>query len=236
MVNDPLITARIVKFLPISNEIVKTPIIVLTAQTYAKNIYLPLTLETIVRQPGVTPKNVIVFYDAINCPTIGIMTELFNFMSNDLPDFGTNLNEVLTTTELLFPDAKAFILIDINTLLAPDFIPYMGQLMPFLLINGSEIEAISAWNDNGFESVSNDTGVVYRVNSTHYRPRFAAMFRRGFRFDLNSNLWSFTDYSIEKNTIIPDVSRVLYLNSESAQNEIQNFAFDFMQQKRSINM
>ena len=217
----------------------KTPIIVLTAQTYAQNIYLPLTLETIVRQPGITPTNVIVFYDSANCPTIAFLAEIFNFMSNDLSDFGTNLDEVLRTTELLFPDTKAFILIDVNTLLAPDFIPFMGQLMPYLLTAGSDLEAISAWNDNGFQSVSNDSAVVYRVNSSHYRPRFAAMFKRGFAFNLSSNfLWSFTDYSIDNNVIIPDVSRVLYLSHESsaAPNEIQEFHFDFMQQKRSINM
>lgn len=217
----------------------KTPIIVLTDQTYAQNIYLPLTLETIIRQPGVTPRNVVVFYNSANCPTIAFLAEIFNFMSNDLSDSGTDLDEVLRTTELLFPDAKAFILIDVNTLLSPDFIPFMGQLMPFLLSEGSGIGAISAWNDNGFKTVSTDSGVVYPVNSKHYRPRFAAMFKRGFAFNLSSNtLWSFTDYSIDNNVIIPDVSRVLYLNHESntAPNEIQEFAVDFMQQKRSINM
>lgn len=216
-----------------------TPIIVLTAHSYADNIYLPLTLETIVRQPGISPRNVVVFYNAIECPTIAVLAEIFDFMSNDLSDVGTDLDEVLRTTELLFPDSKAFILIDVNILLAPDFIPFMGQLLPFLLTNQSDIEAISAWNDNGFTNVSNDGEIIYKAIARHYRPRFAAMFRRGFNFNITSNfLWSFKDYPIDNNVIIPDVSRVLYLNhqSMSAHNEVQEFALDFMQQKRSINV
>ncbi|XP_054163875.1 protein O-linked-mannose beta-1,2-N-acetylglucosaminyltransferase 1-like, partial [Oppia nitens] len=192
VVNDPLTPARILKYLPISNEIVRTPIIVITGPTYSQNIYLSLTLETLIRQPGITSRNVIVFYDNVNCPLIADLAEVFDFMSNDLSDFGSDLNEILRTTELLFPDSKAFILIDMNTILAPDFIPFMGQLMPFLLVSGSDIEAISAWNDNGFDSVSNDTSGIYRANGSNYMPRFAAMFRRGFAFNISSPyLWSF---------------------------------------------
>ena len=217
----------------------RTPIIVLTAQSYADNIYLPLTLETIVRQPGISPRNVVVFYNALECPTIAILAEIFDFMSNDLSDVGTDLDEVLRTTELLFPDSKAFILIDVNTLLAPDFIPFMGQLLPLILTNGSDIEAVSAWNDNGFTNISSNSETIYRATARYYRPRFAAMFRRGFNFNITSSfLWSFKDYPIGNNVIIPDVSRVLYLNHDSmiAQNEVQEFVLDFMQQKRSINM
>ncbi|CAG2109856.1 unnamed protein product [Medioppia subpectinata] len=228
VVNDPLIAARILKFLPISGEIVRTPIIVLTAQTYAQNVYLSLTLETLIRQPGITPRNVIVFYNSISCPSIAYLAEVFDFMSNDLSDFGDDLDEVRRTTEMLFPDAKAFILIDMNTILAPDFLPFMGQLLPFLLTKGSDIESISAWNDNGFESVSNDSSVVYRVNAGHYKPRFAALFRRGFAFNISPNfLWSFVDNlnsNHDNNIIIPDVSRVLYVNPDlsSAPNEVQD--------------
>ncbi len=239
LANDPLIPSRILKFLPISNEIVKTPIIVLTGQSYSENIFLPLTLETIVRQPGITPRNVIVFYDAIHCSSIASLADVFNFMATELFDSDRNLENVLRTSEMLFPDAKAFILIDMNTILAPDFIPYMGQLLPFLLMDKSDIISISAFNDNGFENLSNDTGLVFRANASNYRPRFAAMFKRGFSFDKTTNFfWSFSDTPIDDYVVIPDVSRVLFLNHESTpiENEVQNFILDFMQRKRAINL
>jgi len=240
LANDALTPARILKFLPISTEILKTPIIVLTGQSYSENIYLPLTLETIIRQPGIIPRNVIVFYDSAHCPLIASLAELFDFMSTEISDWERNLEDVLGTTELLFPDSKAFILIDMNVILAPDFIPYMGQLLPFLLMDKSDIISISAWNDNGYENISNDSGLVYRANATNYRPRFAAMFRRGFSFDITTKfLWSFTDTTIPDHIVIPDVSRVLFINHGSAStspNEVQNFVLDFMQHKRSINL
>jgi hypothetical protein len=238
LANDPLIPSRILKFLPISNEIVKTPIIVLTGQSYSENIFLPLTLETIVRQPGIIPRNVVVFYDAIHCSSIASLADVFNFMATEL-DSDRNLEDVLRTSEMLFPDAKAFILIDMNTILAPDFIPYMGQLLPFLLMDKSDIVSISAFNDNGFKNLSIDSGLVYRANASNYRPRFAAMFKRGFSFDKTTNfLWSFADTSINDYVVIPDVSRVLFLNhvSNPLSNEVQNFILDFMQRKRAINL
>ncbi|GFY55417.1 protein O-linked-mannose beta-1,2-N-acetylglucosaminyltransferase 1, partial [Trichonephila inaurata madagascariensis] len=51
--------------------------------------YLPLTLETLVRQPGIKP-NIVVVYHLENNVMIQNLSQLFGFMSEELSQPSTN--------------------------------------------------------------------------------------------------------------------------------------------------
>ncbi|RWS06178.1 protein O-linked-mannose beta-1:2-N-acetylglucosaminyltransferase 1-like isoform X3, partial [Dinothrombium tinctorium] len=222
VLNDELIPSKILRPLPINADIAKTPLVVFGAND--SNEYLSLTLETIIRQPGIVCNNVIVFYKRNAHPSLKSLIEFFGFRSHHMDEKLTKddvLQEVRIVIKILFPNTKQYIVVDENALLSPDFFPFMGQLLSLLHHPKSNLVAINAFNENGLSNTSYANNLVFRASLTNYPPKFAAMIKSDFDLKLldrsyawslfNSNLSSYVAGDI----ILPDVSRVLYANSIS---------------------
>lgn len=217
----------------LKNQLINIPIIVLTGLNPEENKYLPFTLETIARQPGIIPRNVIVYYNSSFDSSISSLTNIFDFMSVDEIKDLNDINEIVSTTELLFPNAEAMIFVYKNVILSPDFLPFMGQTVNYLMDPKLNILAVSAWNDNGYENTSTIDNLIHKANISNYLPRFGVMIKKENVFqDL---MWPFSIDSKKLHSYIlfPDVSRVFYIVPENTET-IEEFASKFFQQKRSI--
>lgn len=232
VVNEPLIPSTVSR-IPVSNELFRTPILLLTQGSVVEEFSdLSLTLETLLRQPGIEPKNVIVFYNITCCPYVRNLVDLFGFMSIAYPEqpLGDReqidlLKDSLQTAQLLFPEANQLILMESHLILSPDFLPFFGQMIPILSNRESGIQAVSAWNENGLIRTSTDARIVYRADAGLHGARFAVMVNRIRAFDnwdgrrSRSPSWSFGNVlslPLQKNDgaapaeqiLLPDTSRV----------------------------
>ncbi|XP_025016078.1 protein O-linked-mannose beta-1,2-N-acetylglucosaminyltransferase 1-like isoform X2 [Tetranychus urticae] len=174
--------------------------------------------KTILRQPELKPNKVMVAIKA-NChPSINQLIKVFSFeVFQTRTDNSQYLNTILDHVERFYRYAHQLILVDDSVVLAPDFLPFMGQLLPLLHYSDAKVNFISAWNENGFTNTSTDPSLVYRVDNAHYPIRLAFMIKRGTRLSTNQldgSLWSLELFNIQGNQIIgdgiiPDQSRVL---------------------------
>ena len=249
--NDALTPSTILKGLPTSNsDILKTPIVVFTSrQKIHANIDLSFTLETLIRQAGLIPKNVVVFYSKKCCKSIEHLADLFGFMSQEysLDSSSNPLEEALFSIKLLFPEAKQMILIDSHVILAPDFLTFMSQMIAILNNPSSEIAAISSWNENGLMKSSSDPTLVFRASLHNYSPRFGIMIPTDISnltiSDSDNcliNSWSFSDclkLGEGGEVIFPDLSRSYYVRPQVTESpEEEQFSSIFMVNARSVNL
>lgn len=260
--NEPLIPSAVSRT-PVSNDLFKTPILVLTQAERVDHLSdLSLTLETLLRQPGIEPRNVIVFYNQSCCPSVRLLVDLFGFMAIAYPTDPVDLlKDSIQTAQLLFPDAGQLILLESHIILSPDFLPFFGQMMPILTDRDSGVVAVAAWNENGLARVSTDARVVYRMDATSHAARFAVMIKRlpSFHsFDQRirkSASWSFSDPqdmsclydgavngSSARHILVPDVSRVsvIVASLESGDEKrpevgIDAFVQKYLSQARNVN-
>ncbi|XP_064472966.1 protein O-linked-mannose beta-1,2-N-acetylglucosaminyltransferase 1-like isoform X2 [Ornithodoros turicata] len=206
--DNPLVPNPAVRFS--KSKVLSLPVIVLSGDDVS---HFPLTLETLIMQPGINPHNVLVFFNPEN-PQVKELCELFAFTPQqfngaNVARYCDQMNEAFDTGERQFPDSMYFVVIEDGVLLAPDFLMYLAPLVT-LLDKDSTISSISAWNDNGFEGVSGNNRRMYRVETLS---GFGFVVRRGFpvqdwcehRLDHSASEGSGGD------TISPDVSRVLRL-------------------------
>ena len=215
VVNEPLLPSTVSR-IPVPNDLFKTPILLLTqAESISETADLSLTLETLLRQPGIEPKNVIVFYNESCCAVVRHLVNLFGFMSASYaeqrlsPESRSHqienhqridlLKDSLETAQLLFPDSNQLIIMEAHLILSPDFLPFFGQMIPLISDPSSGIIAVSAWNENGFMRTSSDPKLVFRSDARIHAARFAVMINRMRSFDhfdhRNSKIpsWSFDD-------------------------------------------
>ncbi|KAF8766791.1 Protein FAM3C like protein [Argiope bruennichi] len=128
VVNDPLLPSPVWKQPAAINKIYNVPIIVMSGENIQ---FLPLTLETLVRQPGMKPNIVVVYHLAKNS-MVQNLSQLFGFMSEELSIPSTDCERIAEAFELhnlLFPDAKDLLFIGENAILAP------FQLIPLILLS-----------------------------------------------------------------------------------------------------
>ncbi|CAN8018111.1 unnamed protein product [Ixodes persulcatus] len=175
LIDNPLVPNPSVKFT--NSKIFTTPVIVMSGEVIH---HLPLTLETLIMQPGIDPRHVLVFHVPEH-PEVRDLCELFGFTAEQMDNSNLakscdQFTEAFDTAERQFPDAVHFVVIEEGVILAPDFLAYLAQLLPLLDLD-STISSISAWNDNGFEGVSGKSRRVYRVESL---TGLAFLVRRGF--------------------------------------------------------
>ncbi|KAG8199789.1 hypothetical protein JTE90_000882 [Oedothorax gibbosus] len=215
VVNDPLVPAPVWKQPAAINKIYDVPIIVMSGDNVQ---FLPLTLETLVRQPGVKPNMVLVFYLPQN-KMVQNLSELFGFMSEELspsPNHCDRVSEAFEITRLIFPELKDTLLIGEKAILAPDFLFYFGQLLSILNVDDSII-SVSALNENGYKSLSGDSSVAYRVESFS---ALAILVRKDFfkkSWCRNESVSDplFISSDIKGVSLIPDVSRVTLASATS---------------------
>ncbi|XP_054719036.1 protein O-linked-mannose beta-1,2-N-acetylglucosaminyltransferase 1-like [Uloborus diversus] len=208
VVNDPLYPAPIWKQPSAISKIYDVPILVMSGSDIQ---YLPLTLETLIRQPGIKPGNVAVFRLEKNT-IVSNLAELFGYTIETIYENQTYCDRVAEAFEIasaVFGDKKHFLLIGENAIMAPDFLYFMGQSLSIMNIDES-IAAVSALNENGFRTVSGDPSLAYRVESF---TSLAVLVKWNFITKSSCSNRSAIDplylsTKITGDVLVPDVSRV----------------------------
>lgn len=235
VVNDPLSPAPVVKHSSATNRIFSVPIIVMSSEN---NQFLPLTLETLVRQSGINPSFVVVYY-LPQSQEVAPLCDLFGFMPEELSktsSYCERVSEAFETANLLFPDAKEMILLGENVILAPDFLSYMGNLLSAMSLDSSLI-SVSAWNENGYKGVSGNPSVMYRVESFS---GMAVLVRRNFFRQIACSNDSDVDpflmaLEVKGESIVPDTSRVLALSLKNSTYHDESLLFSVFSREREVN-
>ena len=209
IVNDALISSKIIKTLPISPQIFHTPLIVICSE--CSTTYLPLLLETIIRQPEMNVSNVFLAYDPLGCESVRLLEHLFRFRIYPISDLARHsLDRIIAALPLT--EYQQYIIIEDTVVLSSDFLTYFGQLIP--IIHSPAPIAVSGWNENGVSNISDDTSLVYKA--VGYPLRYAFMVPKEFNLTgiiLNTLLDDFNGPDgRDLQIIIPDVSRVYYAN------------------------
>ncbi|CAH1783634.1 unnamed protein product [Owenia fusiformis] len=196
------------------NAIFDVPIVVIPGLNHNA---LRMQLETILMQPGIQPKNVHVMYDE-KFDESAALTNVFGYNAVSLSSsvkYTDQMKKAISYAFQEFKDAQNIIFLEEEVILGSDFLSYMAQTLP-LLESDSTIAAISAWNDNGYEGVSGNSSLLYRVSQF---PGLGFMLKREF-YDTymkdklqeccSSRTWDGWLNQQEKGIelVVPDVSRV----------------------------
>lgn len=238
VVNDVFYTTAPLKSAASNTDIYKIPIVVMSGLNVN---YLPTTLETLVRQPGVNPK-IVVIYFLPQHPEVAELSDLFGFMSEELTCNKSPCDQALeafSTTWNLFPDAPALLYIEENVVLSPDFLSYLGQLLHLLKLDPS-LDAISAFNDNGFSGVSGDPALVHRVE---HNSAVALLVRKN-ALNISSctdrkerGQWLSEGLPLNGDTLIPDLSRAVFIPSTNSKDEkLRLYSEAIMNRKRETSL
>ena len=222
VVNEPLYT------ISTTNDLLQsTPILIFSDPD--RNDLLSLTLETVFRQPGILPKNVLVFYYQESSNELQNLVKLFLFKSFkiDLARSTTDLgqrffNQVQNKIKLEFTDAKQFVLIFGNLILTADFLNYFTQLIPLFWYPNSKLSFISAWNDNCYNTMCTDEKLVLRVSGSKFSFKHALAIKNDHQFfnllESVIQLNRFKDQSVVFHTLndglTPDFPRVIVSSDE----------------------
>ncbi|KAK4319892.1 hypothetical protein Pmani_009198 [Petrolisthes manimaculis] len=178
---------------------------------------LTLTLETVMSQPGIQPRYVVVVYNPDVLPDAPQLCKLFGFNSKPAKtkQYHEVVHAVFDTVETMFPGTVYVMMIEEGLLLAPDCLSYTAALLP--LLHDPTVLAISAWNPNGFPNVSSRPDLVYRSEDfpgQAFTIRMATYFsqlRPDLRRCCNQPGWvGWLEVGRwEREVVVPDVSRVL---------------------------
>lgn len=143
------------------HTIFETPIIIVPGLNNNAFVH---TLETTILQPGINQDMVAVLYDE-KLPEYGELTNLFGFRNYSLSSSVTyqeQLNKALKFARIVYSSAEHFIVIEEDLLLSPDFLPFMAVCIDTINLDSSLAGAFS-WNVNGFEHLSGNSSLMYRV-------------------------------------------------------------------------
>ncbi|XP_046354639.1 protein O-linked-mannose beta-1,2-N-acetylglucosaminyltransferase 1-like [Haliotis rufescens] len=144
-----------------SHRIFSTPIIVVPGLNHNA---LVRTLETTLMQPGMKPDMVAVMWDE-KFPEHGELADLFGFRNASLKgsvQYFEQMAKALRKIDLVYPDSSHVIVLEEELLLAPNFLHFMSHFLPVLDADDS-LMGVSAWNYNGFEKLSGNKNLIYRV-------------------------------------------------------------------------
>lgn len=202
--------------------------------------FLPMTLETIIRQPGINPNVVTVYYlpvfeEAEN------LAALFRFKSvkmNGVRSYKDQVQLALSKTVESFPEANYMIFIDEELALSPDFLFYMAQALP-LLDRDPTLYSISAWNENGYVGTSSNPEAAYRVEGF---PGLAFMISKATyirqmkgSFEECCSRRSWDGWILQApdvvEMVVPDVSRVVRRPYEGLGDQIRLFEHMFNRER-----
>ncbi|XP_045598429.1 protein O-linked-mannose beta-1,2-N-acetylglucosaminyltransferase 1 isoform X1 [Procambarus clarkii] len=212
--NVPLKPAILTNRQLVGSAMFMTPIMVVAGESLSS---LTLTLETILSQPGIQPRYVVVVYNPEVIKDVTQLCQLFGFNAKATSEkkYFRIMAVVFETAFALFPGSSYVTVIEEGLLLAPDFMAYSASVLP--LLHDPTIIAISAWNANGFPNVSSRPDLVYRIEDfpgQAFTIRMATYIKelkpnmkeccnkRGWEGWLELGRW-------EREIVVPDVSRVL---------------------------
>ncbi|XP_065217317.1 protein O-linked-mannose beta-1,2-N-acetylglucosaminyltransferase 1-like [Planococcus citri] len=185
-----------------------------------------MTLESLIRQPGIDTSNVYVFYNSSSVMVPAIV-DIFKFNSQPLniPD-DKNTSKCISDSRVIEIAIKTLgrreryvIVLNSGLILSPDFLYFMSQLVTIVDIDQSLI-GISAWNVNGYKTVSSNVKLIYRVQDY---PSYGFLIRSDIcskhcKINLGHSCINISTYEWLNNRdsnqdvhiLIPDVSRILW--------------------------
>ncbi|CAL4149703.1 unnamed protein product [Meganyctiphanes norvegica] len=198
----------------VGSAIFSSPIMVFGGQSLTS---LTLTLETLLSQPGIQPRYVVVVYDPEIINDVPELCRLFGFSykATSVKEYHKLVEVVFDTALALFPGSLFVSVIEEGLLLAPDFLAYTATVLP--LLHDPTVMAISAWNPNGYTGSSSRSDLAYRVEG--FPGQAFTIKQSTFRKELKPNIknccskpgwYGWLELGRwEREIIIPDVSRAL---------------------------
>ncbi|GIY61282.1 hypothetical protein CEXT_522062 [Caerostris extrusa] len=207
VINDPLVPSPVWKQPASSYKICNVPVIVMSGENVQ---FLPLTLETLVRQPGIKTSIVVVYHLAKIQWFKTYPNYLVSCLKNcpNLPLTVSAYQRLLNSTTYSFLMQKNYFLLEKMLYWLPIFVLYGTAITCF----GNRFNSSLCFflNENGFKNVSGDASTIYRVES------FAGVAML-VRKDFFQKSWCQNDSQIDPLyissniagvNIVPDVSRV----------------------------
>lgn len=212
VVNEPLyVSSPASAATTASSALQSSPILVFTDSVLSdENDMLTLTLETVFRQAGVLPGNVLVFYFQESTNELQSLASLFRFKSHKI-DLGSPrwFDEIRSRIEREFHGApKQFVLIFGNLILTADFLNYFSQLVPLLWYPNSGLSFVSAWNDDCYNSMCTDEALVTRVQAKKFS------FKHSLAIKFDRQFFSLLDRIVQLNSLGNQSIRFDDLNSD----------------------
>lgn len=187
---------------------------------------LALTLQTLLGQPGVQSKYVLVLYDPRVVPDAAHLCSLFHFPARPIVraaaaptnaslEYYEVMRAAFETARTTFPASPLVTIIEGGLLLAPDFLAYTASMLP--LLHDPSVLAVSAWNPNGYPSVSTRPDLAYRAEEfpglafTLRMATYTKELKDHMKTCCNGRGWEgwHWDGRGEREVVMPDVSRVL---------------------------
>ena len=187
--------------------------------------YLFRMLKGLMMTPGVDRKMVTVFIDGLH-DVPADLTALFQvnyvaykrvYVKNSA--ISHHYKRSLSYTFSKYKTAQYMIILEEDLDVAPDIMDYFTQLLP-VLDSDESVYCISAWNDQGYKHSSNDSSMLYRVESM---PGLGWVLKRKLFIDElepkwpspkiphDWDMWMRMDYIKKgRECIIPDISRTFH--------------------------
>ncbi|CAL1276918.1 unnamed protein product [Larinioides sclopetarius] len=214
--------------------------------------YLYRMLRSLLSAHGCNPEMITVFIDGYFEEPLEV-TKLFGLRGIQVikthTPIGTKNARIsqhykasLTATFNLFSEAKYAIIIEEDLDVSPDFFSYFSQTLR-LLEEDESIYCISAWNDQGYEHTSEDSGLLYRVETM---PGLGWILKRSLykeelepRWPTPEKLWDWDmwmrlpDVRKGRECIVPDVSRTYHFGSSGL--NMNSFFQDIYFKKHAFN-
>ncbi|ESP00315.1 hypothetical protein LOTGIDRAFT_173279 [Lottia gigantea] len=198
-----------------TNKIYSTPILIIPGMNHNA---LVRTLQTTLMQPGINTDFVTIFWDE-KFPEYGELAGLFKFQNQSIPGslrYQDQVMKAISAGLRLFPEKDYFIVLEEDLLLTADFLNFMSQCVETLGMDESLI-GVSAWNINGYDELSGNNSLMYRVEEF---PGLGFMMKRSalklliepqnFKTCCTHRVWIGWNVKpeLEGEMLVPDVSRV----------------------------
>lgn len=197
-----------------NNSIFQIPILLVPGLNFNA---LRMQLETLLMNPGIRPEMVTVMHDE-NFKEPGALAELFSFKTKKLPSSTRYIHlfhKALEGIWEIYPEAKYVIVLEEEVIPTQDFLSFHAQCLPLLQLDSS-LFGISAWNENGYKTVSTIPTLAFRTESI---PGLGFLLRKDFymkemhgKLDrcCHNRTWDgwLRDKENRWEMIVPDVSRV----------------------------
>ncbi|XP_075912958.1 protein O-linked-mannose beta-1,2-N-acetylglucosaminyltransferase 1-like isoform X1 [Petromyzon marinus] len=190
--------------------------------------YLYRMLRSLLSASGVNPSLITVFIDGYYDEPMDVV-RLFDLRGVQHQPVGIKNARIsqhykasLTATFNLFPDTPYVIVLEEDLDISVDFFSFISQTV-HLLDEDPSIYCISAWNDQGYEHTSQDSSLLYRVESM---PGLGWVLSRSLYLDELQPAWptpeKLWDWDVwmrmpqqrqGRECVIPDVSRTFHFGS-----------------------
>ncbi|XP_071846962.1 protein O-linked-mannose beta-1,2-N-acetylglucosaminyltransferase 1-like isoform X2 [Apostichopus japonicus] len=219
------------------NKVWEVPVIIIASN---RPNYLYRMLRSLLSAHGVNPSMITVFIDGYYDEPLEVV-KLFNLQGIQHTPLGVQNARIsqhykasLTATFNMYPNAEYAILLEEDLDVAEDFFSYFSQTI-HLLSEDESLYCISAWNDQGYEHTSDDSALLYRVETM---PGLGWAVKKSLyktelepKWPTPEKLWDWDmwmrhpDIRQGRECVIPDVSRTYHFGSKG----------DLYFQKRPLN-